>query len=412
MIVTLVGSSSTATTEGIYRTTQSHRKDRQSLSFHHRADPSSGEKRLYVIMEDTAAAAVASTTNTSSNNHHSPKQSTPCRLCEVQVLAPRSQNDNPETFASFLVQSASATHIVGNGNLYTITEVDPLFFLLPSDLPGDNNTEEKKSSEDDKHTPQKSKHFQWQPLDQILEPLDGTLRKCLSLPQIPHFFASMSLGNDDECFYKFSMDKALAWLGRKQAAVERCLLQQAEAKQARRNNHKGTMGKSASSTDEGAFAAGFHMPSEAPAAATETTAEATATTTKEEATKTTIHAEQRAKKAREESIQIVCSYLNPAWRSRFLAHLQTSPDVLQSAKQRAAKRIHAQVAASEASTTATASTSNTTATASTEWVQKQAEPPAKKPKPSQTVGVARLKKVNTKGMKKMSAFFTVKKKAK
>ena len=280
MIVTLVGSSSTATTEGIYRTTQSHRKDRQSLSFHHRADPSSGEKRLYVIMEDTAAAAVASTTNTSSNNHHSPKQSTPCRLCEVQVLAPRSQNDNPETFASFLVQSASATHIVGNGNLYTITEVDPLFFLLPSDLPGDNNTEEKKSSEDDKHTPQKSKHFQWQPLDQILEPLDGTLRKCLSLPQIPHFFASMSLGNDDECFYKFSMDKALAWLGRKQAAVERCLLQQAEAKQARRNNHKGTMGKSASSTDEGAFAAGFHMPSEAPAAATETTAEATATTTK------------------------------------------------------------------------------------------------------------------------------------
>uniref|UniRef100_A0A7S3DU72 Ribonuclease H2 subunit B wHTH domain-containing protein n=1 Tax=Entomoneis paludosa TaxID=265537 RepID=A0A7S3DU72_9STRA len=366
LIVALLG---TQTTEANQRPAQNGRKDRPSLRLHHREDPSTNERRVYLVIE-----ASESQPKISEKDLLNPVRN---RLCEIQVLPPKTKDDK-EPFSSFLIKSESTAQVVGNDKLYTITDVDPLFFLLPSDSTSES-PEEKKSSDEHKN----SNRQQWQPLDQILGPLDATLKSCLDPKQISHLYATMKL-SPEESFYKFSPVKTLSWLTKKHEALQNCLLQQ-------RRQHK-TKDVNVANKSNAAFASGFRV------APQKQTIEGSKNDSASSNAGDTSKDQLSIVTAKEESIQIICSYLSEEWRTRFLNHLNVSSEVLQTTKQRAAKRVHSEVS-KIVSISSVAAMSDVAAEAQ--------GPPEKKPKKEsfKSAGIQKLKKVNTTGMKTMSSFF-------
>lgn len=236
-------------------------------------------------------------------------------------------------FSAFLVDS----DVVGEPHLYTSTKVDPLFWLL---------------------RPKALSETPWQPLDQLLQDLcDPRVVPYLKNPD--HILATTEM---DEVYYKCSMDKALAWLTKKYSRVEAVLRQQAKLA------HR--------SADESAMSNNFCPADEAlPTDGTPVTID-----------------EQRV---RDESLQVVCSYLCPEWQARFLEHMNTDRSVL-SPKKKKARISGASTEDWNASLTSLATGQGC-----------QAPPDTKKDQP-QTQGIKKLAKVNTKGMKKLGSFFTKK----
>lgn len=261
-------------------------------------------------------------------------------LCEFQSLAA------PKDYSSFQV---NGNYVIGDGNLYVSSPVDPLFWVV-SGLKLDQP---------------------WQPLDQVLEPVDRRITDRLKTSRVEMLLDRMEL-SEDEVFYKFSAPKTLAWLAEKQKRVQNVLYRQAVQRRMKRATQAAT---------GGAFSTSFTMTSDIQ----------TSKTTQEDKGN---QSEIDQREARKESLQIVCAYLTETWEARFLQHMQVDKSVVDGTADRKRARENQKPAAAAWDP----------ATSSGTVAKKVKSVPAK------SAGLKRLEKVNTKGMSKLSAFFGVGKK--
>lgn len=308
------------------------------------------------------------------------------------------KNDDDESFSSFFIQSQSTSFVVGNGNLYTITEVDPLFFLLP---PNTDESTRTKNQEKRLNTNQS-----WQPIDQILGTVDSTLRSCVDPKQLGHLYESLKL-SPDETFYRFSNERTLKWLKNKQSNLQKSLEQQQN--KLHQNDQSSQKGK-------GAYAAGFIL--EAVENSIDPQAVKSNKNNNQQLPKDEQQTEERrehekqqryVKIAEEESVQIICSYLNQEWQRKFLEHVNLTDEILLTAKQRVAKRTSSEMTCEDSSNKImNGTTTNIDGNLNNNAVGQQSTLGNKikiKSSSNKSVGLVKLEKVNTKGMKKMSAFF-------
>lgn len=368
LIVALVGTEPKITDQSLKTraiASPLYNKDWRSIRLHSRNSPCNTERRCYAVL------------GTRPLDDHSIQKNdfeTTNRLCELQVL-PACVEGDENSLSSIMIKSNSAATVVGNGKIYVLTYMDPLFFLLPGMISDESKSPTSNAAKD---CPFRDR---WQPLDQILSPLDPMLKSCIDPSQIGHLYSSIQLG-PNELFHKFSEERALCWLQRKHDALNNFFLQH------RRKMNEEKVAKSTSSFSgggAGAFTEGFFMPGGSWTA--EVNSQDTANSN---------DSEQTARLAREHSIQIICSYLSEHWRGRFLNHLKESPQILLSPKQRATKRAQSEVSVSSLPS-------------SSDWrIQaqgRQALPMGGTTK--KETGGKTLATVNIKGMKKMSAFFEV-----
>jgi hypothetical protein len=379
-------------------------------------------------------------------------------FCEIQAI--------PTDFGAFLMRpmpsllsspssssSAPSTNattspmMVGNGSLYAVTRMDPLFFLLTADrLPLSETTNSSNSGSSSSNSP-------WQPLEQILDALqDPALVACLqSHPrQLQHLFDRLNLGggsddddnDDDECFYKFSVTKALSWLTRKQVVVQQVLLQQQQQLQQQadlKNTKQSLQGVNATSGG-GSFCSTFNLiPDDKDLTLSRHNSETSTISVEQQAAAAALRVQQEqerqrlrlATRARDESIQIICTYLDDAsWQGAFLQHLQVSDPgqvlwgktshststttSIGNNSQNSNKRPASATAAVTGAAFATASTSSTTQKSnggsnSSSSSNNGAGHASKKPRQTaKSAGVKRLEKAaagKNKGLQKMTSFF-------
>ena len=242
-----------------------------AFTIHLLPDPSAPHTmRPYLIREGSASG-----TNASS------------QLCEITRVAPLLDEadalDATTHYESYIFPSdgvQSPPYVLQDGSLYVITPVDPLFWFLPTLV--DTSTTSIRPPV-------------WEPLSQLLQSFDPVLVSCLSASQWRHVCAELRLDTDEEPMVQCSVDQALSWLQRKQAALAAALQQQ-----------------SASSLEQkkGAFLSGFTL-AESSNGIDENAIPAVETK----------HPSQQTY----ESIQLMCQYLSPAWSERFLQHLSVDP---------------------------------------------------------------------------------------
>ena len=331
---------------------------RRSVSVHILPDPSTGDNRPYFVMEATEPAV----------------------LCELQALPP-----DREPYGAFLIasdpnvsdnnQSRTTTNnyvVGGNGNLHVVTPVDPLFWCL----------------RDEDLSP--GKQAQWQPMNQILSIFPSMVQATLDVQQLGHVYSKMSLGDDDEeSFYKFSVPKALQWLQKKQERAEKALTQQELLTNQVRPDSQST-------GSGGAFVHGFNLGGSQPEK------EESAADNDRKAARAEQRRQQASQRAKVESIQVVCNYLTRAWREAFLEHLNVrAQDALESPAHRSKRKREEKEIGQE--------NDDNNGTNNDENMLVSTKKKKAIPRPI-TVGAKRLAKVNTKGMSKMSSFFSISKK--
>ena len=252
----------------------------------------------------------------------------------------------PADFGSFLLTPGNT--IVGkDDNLYITTAVDPLFLFLQHEPVAD----------------------QWQPWDQIVEGMDATLRAALphDRNQLTHLYARMPV-DEQEVYYKFSTSKALAWLQQKFERVQETLVKQQKAQ------------TNIASSSRSSTANNFHLGKQATSTSTSQTAQ------EQQERQQALRRERDAQRCRAEAVQIICDYLNETWKLRFLNHVDLDKKLLE-ATVSPGKRAAASTGESAVPVPKKAKTTTVVRTT--------------------TPGQKKLAKVNTKGMKKMTAFFGV-----
>jgi hypothetical protein len=227
--------------------------------------------------------------------------------------------------------------------------------------------------------------------------------------QLGHIFETMQLPGaeeDEEKYYKFSAPKTLAWLTNKQQRVETVLWQQESHTLEGKEQPQDAMDTENADSGGGAFSSSFNVAADLQPES------------KSNAETTLAGKEQREKelhlRCREESVQIVCTYLNSVWRERFLLHLKLNETVLMSPKKRRQLQLKEQQqqasAGSQNKNGEQAPSFMPAVTAAVDWndVNTTETKKLKVEMPSITYGAKKLAKVNTKGMKSMSSFFGAK----
>lgn len=258
-------------------------------------------------------------------------------------------------------------NVLSSNTLHTATPVDPLFWLVFFCSTSSNNTSTSS----------------WQPLEQLLQTACGNsyyalLSSCLDRNQCSHILETLSMGDDDDVYYKFSWDKTLLWLSRKQEQVLNTLTQQ------RKN-------ACATTTDTGgAFCAGFVLPKRHEKATPASCS-------------STMHPEDRAS-----SYQIVGNYLSEATRERWSEHLGSESSELwgdTTATPRSTKKLKVANAGRDDdwnSFVANGCVENASGVKSNSDNNKGTSAPM-------TAGAKRLQKASTRGIKKISSFFSASK---
>jgi hypothetical protein len=252
------------------------------FTVHPLPDPSvPNTKRPYLIREVSPCTTVE---NDGTHEVFTPRRYQLCEITRIGCLDETTM-DTTTKYESYILSStglhASPPYVIQDGSLYVMTPVDPLFWFLP-DLSLAQPT---------------PKPAVWEPLSQFVQQYDPILVSCLSdQSQLLHLLTEMHI-EDHEPLVQCSVEKTLLWLQRKQEQLELTLRDQAQTQ------------LSQSKKANGAFCSGF------------TIAESTApTVTPPDSDE---NASPTAKPiCRNESIQLVCQYLSPAWRERFLQHLQ------------------------------------------------------------------------------------------
>lgn len=321
-------------------------------------------------------------------------------------------------------------HVV-NKPLHTFTPVDPLFWVLSKFDPP-----QQQSSQNE---PQQQQG-RWQPMNQIVAALNLALpepiveelsrpRTCGSnqrFRQMDHLLKRMNIGgdsaeeddeNEDEVFYKFCPDRALHWLKQKQQRVESVMTSIAiEQKQ------QGAGSGGDSSCGGGAnFDSGFCFSADDEPMdnvenrgivdanannGTDGAATVDETTPKKDTSDSTILDSTAMQRVKDESVQVVCQYLTPAWRDAILRSMDLARSSLegkaaspQSSKSQAGGAKSKGMPTPHLSIEEQLLGAGVAGNSSTSKKQQQQPQSNKKSK---------IKPSDSKGMKKMTSFFTKK----
>lgn len=249
-----------------------------------------------------------------------------------------------------------SSHFVGslvlkNGDLNVATRVDPLWFVLES-------------------LSSSKRQQQWQPYQQLDIP--ETVLKVLSnnkkIKQLEHFCrVNSQLGTEEDMLlYKFDQERVLKWLELRQKRVHAVL----EAEILNNKERKKNSGIVSSKSQ------GFNLLED----------EETTAPVSENATPLGLTTLEQSR-ILQHSIQVVSEYLSPTWRNTFLTRLGKDKAVLNTKKDVENKKKRP--------------LEDTKAPVGIVSAEK------KKPV-AQSVGLKKLKKVSTKGMKSLSSFFGTK----
>lgn len=306
-------------------------------------------------------------------------------IYEIQAVSP-----NGGKYASYMVGS----RFISNPDLHVVTRVDPLFFVLEylETNQGANNTNEDNGG-----------GAKWQPFDQLLKDLPKPVLTALStslnitsiqeIGQLAHLMDASDLF-DDDIVCKFNETKALAWLN---AKYERSL----ETLRGRRLEKKRKQEERKSSGEYGAFSSSFVL------AGNEKKVDNSGSTNDAEKEEKEIQLTKDEEHAiRVAALQLLSEYLTSSWRTKLAKSLNLSEDDIEkkakttSANASGEKRPRAswegaigQAEADELLCLTTGQSKTSSATAEKSAMH------------TQTAGLKRLAKVNTKGMKSISSFF-------
>lgn len=307
------------------------------------SDPSTGERRQYVVVQNDGRSHM---------------------IVETQSLE--------ADFSSFLV----GRHVVKDGNLYVLSPVDPLFFVLQGHGKIQNN-----------------QPSSWQPFEQALECLchDKVVRDCVTESQLGHLCQTLCNDQTDNvAYFKFSETKALAWLKKKQERVQQCLVQQEQARQRRLDELLINRPQGSTSKAGGSVSSTFYVP-EDPMAATPSTSQTT---------KDGVISHGTLQQLKFDSLQIVCNYLSDEWTTKLLVTMELSHD-----------QVFAPPQSQKATTTNGGDTSKNIyekslgAPVSSSTTPAKITPKPKKAEPARSVANKRLEKVNKRGMSSLASFF-------
>ena len=344
------------------------------------SDPCSGNTRQYLTHK-----LRKTNSKTDGNGKKSQDQS---GIYEIQSLPhPRS-----ETYSSFFVDS----RVVSNPHLHLVTKIDPLYFLLPY-----FENEEK-----------------WQPWNQIVQAkaIPSEVINRIDMAQLKHLFLVNDSYGDDMILYKFKKEQGLDWLKKKMNRVED-FLQLQVLLQDKRIEEKEENG--------GAFNTSFHLSSNSGHGGD---CSSTPCANNEKS----LTSSQKAL-VKQSAVQVICEYLSDRWQVEFLKSQSmtreclatrfqkkmavstpkpiekssnTSVEVTPPPSTSALKRPFSEPKMSEADKLMQYTLGNVGGESTEQQNAKKAKESA------QSMGLKRLSKVNTKGMKSMTSFFTAKPKKK
>lgn len=359
---------------------------------------------------------------TSSSHSNSTKND----IYEVQNIT-HSKSSN---FSSFFVGS----RVISNPSLHLINRVDPLFFLLSYfNIDTNNNNEQSQK---------------WQPWNQICENrnIHHTVRQILQhdKSQLRHFFhindslvLSQDDNNDDLILYKFQSDKALKWLNAKIRKVETMLEKQYKA---RRTYEERIRQTEKDGNNHGAFSSSFVL-------SKNNCDKQSSDNLNEDSMIDQIHEENKICEEKQSedtkskemdislsseeqrqllksSIQVVCEYISPSWQSKLLEYLKLDIDViLSTSKSKQEKKETKDNSNPNNHPTVTPALSSsplfnegkmseadkllqyTMGSGTGTSTNDDSNDKKRKINDAKSVGLKRLQKVNTKGMKSLSSFF-------
>jgi hypothetical protein len=305
-------------------------------------------------------------------------------IYEIQSLSP-----NGGKYASYFVGS----RIISNPDLFVFTRVDPLFFVLHVLL--------RSSVGDGAGGPDGGKK-KWQPLDQMLSTVPKAVLRALGINeelnitkveeagQLAHLLEVSDIF-DDELVCRFSEERALNWLKSK---YERILV----VMRARKLEKKRRMAQR--EKGEGAFSDNFVLAEDTYGG--QSAHEAAAS----EKEITLTDGEERA--ASVSALQLICEYVPSSWRNKlalsvglteedWMGKMKESTTDQQAGEKRPRSEweVVGQAEADELAYLTTGKASERGKVIS----------PVDKKQSTQSAGLKRLAKVNTKGMKSLTSFF-------
>jgi len=265
--------------------------------------------------------------------------------------------------------------VLKNGDLHVATRVDPLWFVLESLSSSSSSSDRSRK--------------QWQPYDQLnmKEKLQSILSSSKSSrSQLENLCrVNTQLGTEEDMLlYRLDEERVLQWLTHKQKRSHKVVLAE-------------FMKDKESSSKTSSKSQGFNLLEDDDT----TTNPVTTNPTNNNKTTTQQLALTPLEQTRiqQHSIQIVCEYLSPSWRKKFLQHLGEDEETcLQIGKKKVVGN------SSDGDNNKKRSIIEEEMLELTGLQSAQ-----KKPKPTpQSVGQKRLQKVSKKGMKPLSSFFGAK----
>jgi hypothetical protein len=397
-------------------------------------DPSNLDRKRPYLLEHTISSKIHKMSTKTSEQ----EDVIVAVIYELHVL----EDAEDAEYRSFAIASTTENNqhysrIISNGKIYLPTPIDPLFWFVSA-------FSVRRQQQKQQQAPA------WQPIPQFLESscqkIPAVIRQMVPLEQLCHIVKTMRIdngeddkdGNDEKktdaektspskladlqhlYYCKFDEMRILQWLQAKQLAVQKVLSRQQQHRALRQTlQHQ--------KQQNGAFCDNFHLTS-----SPVTTTTTTVTPSSEQPPPTSpsisknnnnnnddipvLDAPMDDETCRIESIQIVSEYLDEFWRCKFWEASGVTPEqVLEETTTTSLpkKRSQEQIGPESYNNTnkfimaengvendhpvATTATKNTTTT-------------TKSNATAITTGAKRLAKVNTKGIPKMSSFFTAKKK--
>lgn len=380
-------------------------------------DPSTGNEREYLIIPAAGSGGA-------------------CDLHEVQSLS------GPSRYGSFLVGS----RVVSDGNLRLATRVDPLFFVLAA---ADAAQQRQQQRTQEKKEVGGGGESRWQPLDQILADVPSFVSDALrnATPvrseigesaldgQMRHLFERTDQFGDDLILYKYDQARATEWLKAKhRRAVEGAKASLLATKLMREHEKEVT---SKAGGGGGAFSSSFNLEGEAqPAMISQSPLTSQVSSGGDGATASPIPLlGDTSSLSKEEETQLgvaglhlVCEYLSEGWRTKLIAALgMKESDLLGSRGERHKNANDAGAAALNSNTSVAGAGYTSVPSGSDRLLQisrgvdgsggaaggsaivdeeeRKKEEKKRKAMNAKSVGLKRLAKVNTKGMKSLSCFF-------
>ena len=377
---------------------------------------SSMSMREYMLVSCTHPPHRSSTTPAAKEANKSNQQQQPYDIYEIQTILPHSGK-----YASYFVGS----RIISNPALHITTRVDPLFFALAHFQRAitTNNESGSKGQLLEK----------WQPWDQALGDLPSPILRALNLDpklningidqvgQLGHLLDVSDMCGDDLILCKFSEERALKWLvakfERSVGALRRRFLEK------KRRGVEMSIELKSMQGGSGAFSSSFTVVEEEPKAVSGRIEEKESNGEGEEGTDSALSKEEE-QSIRIGALQLICDYIPTEWKGKLSKEVgMTDADWMGKKK-------------SKSCTTTTDGEETTTfkgeKRSRSSWEgnigQEDADAllqytvggsgkvitPGEKKEVlnAQSVGLKRLAKVNTKGMKSMSSFFGASKKKK